>query len=86
MEPHLCVGVDVGCKAHRVGIACPDGSLLEEFAISHNEAGFQEFFRRVEERSLESLSLWRWRDTTATLVRSTGSFRRRDTGCTTSTT
>jgi len=49
MEPHLCVGIDVGCKAHRVGIAHPDGSILEEFDISHNDVGFQEFFRRVEE-------------------------------------
>jgi len=48
MEPHLCVGIDVGCKAHRVGIARPDGSILEEFDISHNDVGFQEFFRRVE--------------------------------------
>jgi transposase len=48
MEPHLCVGIDVGCKAHRVGIATPDGSILEEFDISHNDVGFQEFFRRVE--------------------------------------
>ena len=49
MEPHLCVGIDVGCKAHRVGIAHPDGSILEEFDISHNDVGFQEFFRRIEE-------------------------------------
>ena len=49
MDPHLCVGVDVGCRSHRVGIALPDGSILEEFDISHTDAGFQEFFRRVEE-------------------------------------
>jgi len=49
MKPHLCVGIDVGCNAHRVGIARPDGSILEEFDISHNDVGFQEFFRRVEE-------------------------------------
>ena len=23
MDPHLCIGIDVGCKAHRVGIASP---------------------------------------------------------------
>ena len=56
MEPHLCVGIDVGCKAHRVGIAHPDGSILEEFDISHSDVGFQEFFRRVEERR-QQLSL-----------------------------
>ena len=48
MEPRLCVGIDAGCKAHRVGIAHPDGSILEEFDISHNDVGFQEFFHRVE--------------------------------------
>ncbi|MDD5263429.1 MAG: transposase [Candidatus Bipolaricaulis sp.] len=53
MESQLRVGVDVGCHAHRVGIADPDGSLLEEFDISHSEAGFREFFRRVEERRSE---------------------------------
>ena len=53
MESQLRVGVDVGCHAHRVGIADPDGSILEEFDISHSEAGFQEFFRRVEERRAE---------------------------------
>ncbi|MBU0596453.1 IS110 family transposase, partial [Candidatus Bipolaricaulota bacterium] len=41
---------------HRVGIATPDGSILEEFDISHTDAGFQEFFRRVEERR-QQLSL-----------------------------
>jgi transposase len=50
MEAYLRVGVDVGCHAHRVGIADPNGSILEEFDISHSEAGFAEFFRRVEER------------------------------------
>jgi len=49
MNPHLCIGIDVGCKAHRVGIATPDGSILEEFDISHTDAGSQEFFRRVED-------------------------------------
>ena len=48
-DPHLCVGVDVGCRSHRVGIAHPDGSILEEFDISHSDAGFQKFFQRVEE-------------------------------------
>ena len=56
MDPHLCIGIDVGCKAHRVGIATPDGSILEEFDISHTDAGFQDFFRRVEARK-KQLSL-----------------------------
>ena len=53
MDPYLCVGIDVGCRAHRVGIAHPDGTILEEFDISHSDAGFQEFFRRVEQQKLQ---------------------------------
>jgi len=40
MDSHLCVGIDVGYRSHRVGIAHPDGSILEEFDISHTDAGF----------------------------------------------
>jgi len=35
MDPQVRVGIDVGCKAHRVGIADPKGSILEEFDISY---------------------------------------------------
>ena len=47
IDPQIRVGIDVGCKAHRVGIANPDGKILEEFDISHTDAGFQDFFRRI---------------------------------------
>ena len=56
MDPHLCVGIDVGCRTHRVGIAHPDGSILEEFGISHCDTGFRELFRRIENRR-QKLSL-----------------------------
>ena len=42
MDPQIRVGIDVGCKAHRVGIADPKGSILEEFDISHTGAGFRD--------------------------------------------
>ena len=48
MDPHLCVGIDVGYRNHRVGIASPEGQILEEFDIPHTQAGFDEFFYRVE--------------------------------------
>jgi len=48
IDPQIRVGIDVGCKAHRVGIANPDGKILEEFDISHTDVGFQDFFRRIE--------------------------------------
>ncbi|NOX44360.1 MAG: IS110 family transposase [Caldiserica bacterium] len=48
MDPMIRVGVDVGCKTHQVGIAGPDGTILEEFSIPHTQDGFREFFRRIE--------------------------------------
>jgi transposase len=48
MDPHLCVGIDIGYKNHRVGIADSDGQILEEFDISHTTEGFDHFFHRVE--------------------------------------
>ncbi len=44
----LRVGVDVGSRCHTVAIGLSDGSLLEEFEIPHTQAGFDEFFTRVE--------------------------------------
>ena len=53
MDPQIRVGIDVGCKAHRVGIADADGKILEEFDISHTDAGFRDFFRRIEHHKQE---------------------------------
>ena len=53
MDPQIRVGIDVGCKAHRVGIANPDGKVLEEFDISHTAAGFCDFFRRIDHHKQE---------------------------------
>lgn len=48
MNPQIRVGIDVGGKSHRVGIASPEGVLLEEFSIPHCRQGFDRFFERVE--------------------------------------
>ena len=48
VDPQIRVGIDVGSKAHRVGIAGPDGAILEEFTITHSQEGFQKFFDRIE--------------------------------------
>jgi transposase len=56
MEPCIRVGVDVGSRAHRVGIAAPDGAILDEFDISHTREGFEDFFRRIA-RQEEELKL-----------------------------
>ncbi len=44
----LRVGVDVGTQKHSVAVGLTDGSLLEEFEISHTAAGFDDFFTRIE--------------------------------------
>jgi len=31
----LLVGIDVGCRKHRVAIGMPDGKLLEQFDLAH---------------------------------------------------
>ncbi len=48
MVPQLHVGIDVGCKKHRIGIADAQGRILEEFDTLHTEAGFRKFFHRVD--------------------------------------
>ena len=45
----LRVGIDVGCKRHRVGIAANDGEVLEEFELSHDQVGFAHLFARIEQ-------------------------------------
>jgi len=55
-DPQIRVGVDVGSDCHHVGIACPQGNMLEEFEISHDRQGFEEFFHRIE-RLRTSLNL-----------------------------
>ena len=85
MDPHLCVGVDVGCKAHRVGIADPDGQILEEFDVPHCGEGFDHFFNRVE-RHRKALGLpvaVAMKGSTATLAHSIDWYNRRATVCTT---
>ena len=44
----LRVGVDVGSRCHSVAIGLSDGSLLEEFEITHSPEGFRAFFARIE--------------------------------------
>jgi len=44
----LRVGVDVGTRCHSIAVGLTDGSLLDEFEISHTAAGFEDFFARIE--------------------------------------
>ena len=44
----LRVSVDVGCYQHSVAVGQADGTLLEEFELSHDPAGFDRFFERID--------------------------------------
>jgi len=43
----LLVGIDVGCRRHRVAVGMPDGTLIDQFDLDHQPASFDEFFLRV---------------------------------------
>jgi hypothetical protein len=49
VSPELRVSLDIGCYEHAVSIGLSNGELLEEFSISHDKAGFNEFFSRIEQ-------------------------------------
>jgi len=43
----LRVSIDVGCYRHSVAVGLPNGTLLEEFDLTHGQEGFDQFFERV---------------------------------------
>jgi transposase len=47
MVEQVTVGVDIGCRRHRVAIAAPDGRIAEEFDMEHGKEGFEKFFGRL---------------------------------------
>jgi len=50
----LQVGIDVGCRCHRVAMGMPDGTLIDEFDLDHHPASFDAFFSRVEKQAEKS--------------------------------
>jgi transposase len=42
------VGIDIGSAQHSVAIGLSNGSLLEEFNLSHTPEGFRTFFERIK--------------------------------------
>ena len=50
-SPHLQVAIDIGSREHCVAIGRSAGGILDEFTIAHTPAGFEEFFRRVEQQA-----------------------------------
>ena len=47
----LLVGIDVGCRCHRVAVGMPDGALLDQFDLENQPTAFNAFFSRVEKQA-----------------------------------
>ena len=47
----LLVGIDVGCRQHRVAIGTPDGVLIDQFDLDHQPISLDAFFVRVEKQA-----------------------------------
>lgn len=47
----LLVGIDVGCKRHRVAVGLQDGRLIDQFDLDHQPASFDMFFSRIEKQA-----------------------------------
>ena len=47
----LLVGIDVGCRRHRVAVGMADGVLLDQFDPDHQPTAFSAFFSRVEKQA-----------------------------------
>jgi len=47
----LLVGIDVGCRRHRVAVGMSDGTLIDQFDLDHQPASFDEFFLRVSKQA-----------------------------------
>ncbi len=48
MQDRLLVGIDVGCRQHRVAIARSNGEIVKEFSVPHNAGGFGTLFSELE--------------------------------------
>ena len=47
----LLVGIDVGCRQHRVAIGTPDGVLVDQFDLDHQPSSLATFIVRVEKQA-----------------------------------
>jgi transposase len=48
LSTEIRVGVDIGSAQHSVAIGLSNGSLLDEFSLSHTPEGFDLFFERIK--------------------------------------
>jgi len=61
MGPHLRVAVDVGAKSHHVGIANPEGQILEKFVTPTPRRALPGSSRGWNVAVGSSAYPWRWR-------------------------
>ena len=54
----LQVAVDVGCRRHHAAVGNAHGRVLAEFDVEHSPAGFEDFFRRIEEQRDHQQPVW----------------------------
>lgn len=47
-QEEMLVSIDIGCYQHSVAVGLSNGTLLEEFEISHTRNGFKQFFSKIE--------------------------------------
>ena len=53
----LLVGIDVGCRRHRVAIGTPDGVLVDQFDLDHQPVSLAAFIVRVEKQAKKTGSV-----------------------------
>ena len=51
MKDALLVGIDVGCRQHRVAVGTPDGVLVDQFDLDHQPVSLAAFIVRVERQA-----------------------------------
>ena len=44
---HLSVGIDIGGHRHKAAVCDEEGTLCDEFTITHDASGFKRFFSRI---------------------------------------
>ncbi len=49
----LQIGIDVGSINHAIAISNENGNIIKEFEISHNNRGFDTFFKIVDKLSIQ---------------------------------
>jgi len=49
----LLVGVDIGCRCHRVAVGMADGVVIDQFNVDHQPSSFDTFFSRIDKQAVK---------------------------------